>query len=62
LTASEIAEEEALFIEVKRMEQNGKRFRAERDDLMRNVVGFDSGLYNVDQSTLDTILGADKVN
>lgn len=44
------------------MEHNGKRFRAERDDLMRNVVGFDSGLYNVDQSTLDTILGADKVN
>ncbi|WVF67783.1 hypothetical protein IAT40_002544 [Kwoniella sp. CBS 6097] len=60
LTAAEIAEEEALYIEIKRMEQNERRYRADRDDLMRTVMGFDSGLLTLDQSNVDTILGVDK--
>nr|XP_019050766.1 SWR1-complex protein 4 [Kwoniella bestiolae CBS 10118]OCF29696.1 SWR1-complex protein 4 [Kwoniella bestiolae CBS 10118] len=60
LTAAEIAEEEALYIEIKRMEQNERRYRADRDDLMRTVMGLDSGLVEFDQSNVETIFGIDK--
>ena len=43
-TPDEIAEEEALFIELKRLEQNERKFRKERDDLLRTLLGVDSGL------------------
>lgn len=46
-TAEQIAEEEALFIEIKRIEQNERRFRRERDDLLRTLAGIDSGLPDV---------------
>ncbi|WVR08693.1 hypothetical protein IAU60_005751 [Kwoniella sp. DSM 27419] len=60
LTAAEIAEEESLYVEIKRMEQNERRYRAERDDLMRTVMGLDSGLINFEQDNLEAILGVDK--
>ncbi|WWC72672.1 uncharacterized protein I206_106636 [Kwoniella pini CBS 10737] len=60
LTAAEIAEEEALYVEIKRMEQNERRYRADRDDLMRTVMGLDSGLVEFDQSNVELIFGADK--
>ncbi|WRT70798.1 uncharacterized protein IL334_007797 [Kwoniella shivajii] len=60
LTAAEIAEEEALYIEIKRMEQNERRYRADRDDLMRTVMGLDSGLVEFNQSNVETIFGIDK--
>ncbi|WWC92407.1 uncharacterized protein L201_007364 [Kwoniella dendrophila CBS 6074] len=60
LTAAEIAEEEALYIEIKRMEQNERRYRADRDDLMRTVMGLDSGLVEFDQSNVEAIFGVDK--
>ena len=62
MTAAEIAEEEALFIEVKRMEQNDRRYRSDRDDLMRTVMGLDSGLVNLDQANAEGVLGLDKVS
>ncbi|KAH7887581.1 hypothetical protein F5I97DRAFT_2010006 [Phlebopus sp. FC_14] len=43
----EIAEEEALFIELKRLEQNERKFRKERDELLRTVLGIDSGLPDI---------------
>lgn len=43
----EIAEEEALFIELKRLEQNERKFRKERDDLLRTLLGVDSGLPDI---------------
>ncbi|KAH7931212.1 hypothetical protein BV22DRAFT_1027445 [Leucogyrophana mollusca] len=46
-TAAEIAEEEALFIELKRLEQNERRFRKDRDELLRTLLGVDSGLPDV---------------
>ncbi|ORX40780.1 hypothetical protein BD324DRAFT_612087 [Kockovaella imperatae] len=60
LTTAEIAEEEALIIEVKRMEQTAQRYRSDRDDLMRTVMGLDSGLVNIDSSNIEAILGANK--
>ncbi|KAF9226646.1 hypothetical protein BS17DRAFT_775926 [Gyrodon lividus] len=46
-TPEEIAEEEALFIELKRLEQNERKFRKERDDLLRTLLGIDSGLPDI---------------
>jgi DNA methyltransferase 1-associated protein 1 len=43
-TPEQIAEEQALYIEIKRLEQNERRFRKERDDLLRTLAGVDSGL------------------
>ncbi|WVQ81708.1 hypothetical protein IAT38_003833 [Cryptococcus sp. DSM 104549] len=60
LTASEVAEEEALYVEVKRLEQNERRFRADRDELMRSVMGMDSGLIQLDNPSMESVLGVDK--
>jgi len=46
-TPDEIAEEEALFIELKRLDQNERKFRKERDDLLRTLLGVDSGLPDI---------------
>lgn len=46
-TPEEIAEEEALFVELKRLEQNERKFRKERDDLLRTMLGVDSGLPDI---------------
>lgn len=46
-TADEIAEEDALFIELKRLEQNERRFRRERDEILRTLLGIESGLSDV---------------
>jgi DNA methyltransferase 1-associated protein 1 len=57
LTAAEIAEEEALYLEVKRLEQNERRYRADRDALMRSVIGLDSGLVSLDQKNAEGVHG-----
>lgn len=46
-TAEQITEEEALYIEVKRFEQNERRFKKERDDLLRSLLGVESGLPDI---------------
>jgi hypothetical protein len=46
-TAEQIVEEEALYIEVKRFEQNERRFKKERDDLLRSLLGVESGLPDI---------------
>lgn len=46
-TPTEIAEEEALFTELKRLEQNERRFKKERDELLRTLLGIESGLPDV---------------
>ena len=43
-TPKELAEEEALYIELKRIEQNEKRFKQDRDRLLRTLLGAESGL------------------
>ncbi|TDL29904.1 hypothetical protein BD410DRAFT_817836 [Rickenella mellea] len=46
-TPDQIAEEEALYVEVKRLEQNERRFAKERDELLKTIAGVDSGLPGV---------------
>lgn len=46
-TPEQIAEEEALFIEVKRLEQNERRFKKDREELLRTIAGIDSGLGDI---------------
>ncbi|TRM68102.1 hypothetical protein BD626DRAFT_564969 [Schizophyllum amplum] len=42
-----VEEEEALYIEIKRLEQNERKFKKERDDLLRTLGGIDCGLPDV---------------
>ncbi|KAF6762085.1 SWR1-complex protein 4 [Ephemerocybe angulata] len=37
-------EEDALYLEVRRLEQTERRFKRDREDLMRTLAGMDSGL------------------
>src|ERR1700723_468604 len=46
-TPEQIAEEEALYVEIKRLEQNERRFKRERDELLRTLLGVDSGLSEI---------------
>lgn len=46
-TPEQRVEEEALFIEIKRLEQNERRFKRERDELLRTLAGIDCGLPDV---------------
>ena len=46
-TPEQSVEEEALYIEIRRLEQNERRFKKERDELLRTLVGIDSGLPDV---------------
>ncbi|KAJ7094600.1 hypothetical protein B0H15DRAFT_129797 [Mycena belliarum] len=57
-TPEQIAEEEALYIEIKRLEQNERRFKRERDDLLRTVAGIESGLPDIveDEQQLNGLL------
>ncbi|KAI0254860.1 hypothetical protein BJV78DRAFT_882194 [Lactifluus subvellereus] len=43
-TPKELVEEEALYVELKRFEQNEKRFKQDRDRLLRTLLGAESGL------------------
>jgi hypothetical protein len=43
------------------MEQTEQRYRIDRDDLMRTVMGLDSGLVSLDQANGEGVLGFDKV-
>jgi DNA methyltransferase 1-associated protein 1 len=43
-TPQELAEEEALYIELKRIEQNERRFKQDRDRLLRTLLGAECGL------------------
>jgi hypothetical protein len=46
-TPEQIAEEEALYIEIKRLEQNERKFKRDREDLLRTIAGIDSGLPDI---------------
>ena len=43
-TPEQIAEEEAMYIELKRLEQTERAFKKERDELLRTLLGVESGL------------------
>lgn len=44
LTRPQMLEEEALYVELKRMEQTERRYRSDREELMRVMGGLDSGV------------------
>ncbi|KAF8165527.1 SWR1-complex protein 4 [Crassisporium funariophilum] len=46
-TPAQIAEEEALYVEIKRLEQTERKFKKERDGLLRTLAGIDSGLPDI---------------
>lgn len=44
------------------MEQTEKRYRANRDELLRTVVGLDSGLISLEQANGEGVVGMDRVS
>ncbi|OCH94301.1 hypothetical protein OBBRIDRAFT_747979 [Obba rivulosa] len=46
-TPEQVAEEDALFVELQRLEQNERRFKRDRDELLRTLLGIESGLPDV---------------
>lgn len=46
LTKAQIQEEEALYVELKKMEQNERKYKAEREELMKLVAGLESGVFS----------------
>ena len=46
-------------MEIKRLEQAENRYRADRDDLLRTVMGIDSNLIGFESA--DEVLGVEKV-
>ena len=62
-TPEQIAEEEALYIEIKRLEQDEHRFARAREELLRVFAGVESGLPYVaieDEGSV-VVLGDSKV-
>ncbi|KAG7449019.1 uncharacterized protein BT62DRAFT_888547 [Guyanagaster necrorhizus] len=55
-TPREAEEEEALYLEVKRIEQNERKFKRDREELLRTLAGIDSGLPDIVEDELPTIL------
>ncbi|THV08368.1 hypothetical protein K435DRAFT_708105 [Dendrothele bispora CBS 962.96] len=53
----QVQEEEALYLEVKRLEQNERKFKREREELLRTLAGIDSGLPDIveDEATFFTV-------
>lgn len=52
-TPEQIAEEEALYIELKRLEQTERKFKRDRDELLRTLLGIESGLPDINASDED---------
>ncbi|GLB33978.1 putative SANT/Myb-like domain of DAMP1 [Lyophyllum shimeji] len=63
-TPEQIAEEEALFIEIKRLEQNERRFKREREELLRTIAGIESGLPDIveDEGLMNLSIDTKKKN
>ena len=67
-TPEQIAEEEALYVEIKRLESNERKFARERDELLRTLAGVESGLASVaistssDEETFSNLFGDGKGN
>ncbi|KAF8238854.1 hypothetical protein L208DRAFT_1421112 [Tricholoma matsutake] len=61
-TPEQLVEEEALYIEIKRLEQNERRFKRERDELLQTLAGIDSGLPDVieDESLMNLVVDVKK--
>jgi DNA methyltransferase 1-associated protein 1 len=48
-------EEEALYLEIKKLEQNERRFKKEREDLLRLLAGIDSGLPDITEDDVSSL-------
>ena len=46
-TPEQIAEEDVLYLELERLKENERRFKKDRDELLRTLCGIESGLPDV---------------
>lgn len=54
-TQEQVIEEEALYIEIKKLEQNERKFKREREDLLRLLAGIDSGLPDIVEDDISSL-------
>ncbi|KAJ3754894.1 hypothetical protein EV360DRAFT_96377 [Lentinula raphanica] len=59
-TSEQIQQEEALYIEIKRLEQNERQFKRDRENLLRTIAGIDSGLPDVVEDDASLIIADPK--
>ena len=55
-TPEQIAEEDALYLELEKLKENERRFKKERDELLRTLSGIESGLPDIREDD-DALLG-----
>ncbi|KIL70187.1 hypothetical protein M378DRAFT_183754 [Amanita muscaria Koide BX008] len=58
-TPEQIAEEEALYVEIRRLEQNERKFKKERDELLRTLAGIESGLPDIVEDEMPVAFATD---
>ncbi|KAG7096741.1 hypothetical protein E1B28_004153 [Marasmius oreades] len=58
-TPDQLQEEEALFIEIKRLEQNERKFKREREELLRIIAGIEAGLPDIADEDASVSLSLD---
>ncbi|KAI0355387.1 hypothetical protein OH77DRAFT_1424874 [Trametes cingulata] len=46
-TPEQIAEEDALYLELEKLKENERRFKKDRDELLRTLLGIESGLPDI---------------
>jgi len=56
-TPEQIAEENALFMQLKKLEQTERKFKAERDLLLLKLGGIESGLPHISEDDPSTLSG-----
>jgi DNA methyltransferase 1-associated protein 1 len=54
-TPDQIAEEEALYVEVKRLEHTERKFKKDRENLLRTLAGIDSGLPDIVEDDISVL-------
>ncbi|KAF5390633.1 hypothetical protein D9757_002634 [Collybiopsis confluens] len=59
-TPDQIQEEEALYVELKRLEQNERQFKKDRENLLRTLAGIDSGLPDIVEDDASLIINDPK--
>ncbi|KAJ3921841.1 hypothetical protein F5877DRAFT_35054 [Lentinula edodes] len=59
-TPEQIQEEEALYIEIKRLDQNERQFKRDRENLLRTIAGVDSGLPDIIEDDASLIIADPK--
>lgn len=57
-TPEQVAEEDALYLELEKLKENERRFKRDREELLRTLCGIESGLPDIQVDEDGMVLGA----